>query len=87
MVQFWSAIGLDSTIRLFADDKIAYIYLVKSNSDALNMQGDLDKLAQWEQLLKMAFHPDKYNVLTTSRNKAAVKFNYCLHGRSCPRSG
>ena len=28
----------------------------------------------------MAFHPDKCNVLLTiSRNKTTVKFNYCLH--------
>jgi len=50
--------GLDSTIRLFADDTIAYL-IIKSNSDALNLQRDLDELAQWEQLWKMAFYPDK----------------------------
>jgi hypothetical protein len=36
--------GLYSTIRLFADDTIAYL-VVKSNSDALTLQRDLDKLA------------------------------------------
>ena len=46
--------GLYSTIRLFTDDTIAYV-VIKSNSDALTLQGDLDKLAQWE----MVFHPDK----------------------------
>jgi hypothetical protein len=71
--------GLDSTIRLFADDTIAYL-VIKSNSDALTLQRDLDKLAQWEQLWKMAFHPDTCNVLTISRNKAPVKFKYYLHG-------
>ena len=56
--------GLDSTIRLFADDTIAYM-VIKSNSDAvITLQRDLDKLAQWEQIWKMAFHPDKCNVLT-----------------------
>jgi len=50
--------GFDSTIRLFADDTIAYL-VIKSNSDALNLERDLDKLAQWEQLWKMAFYPDK----------------------------
>ena len=72
-------IGLDSTIRLFADDTIAYL-VIKSNSDALTLQRDLDKLSQWEQLWKMAFHPDKCYVLTISRNKTPVKFKYCLHG-------
>jgi hypothetical protein len=37
--------------------------VIKSNSDALTLQRDLDKLAQWEQLWKMAFHPDKCNML------------------------
>jgi hypothetical protein len=66
---------LDSTIRLFADDTIAYL-VIKSNNDALTLQRDLDKLAQWEQLWKMAFHPDKCNVLTCtiSHNKTPVKF-------------
>jgi hypothetical protein len=36
--------GLDSTIRLFADDTIAY-QVIKSNSDALTLQRDLNKLA------------------------------------------
>jgi hypothetical protein len=65
--------------KTFADDTIAYL-VIKSNSDALTLQRDLDKLAQWEQLWKMAFHPDKCNVLTISRNKTPVKFKYCLHG-------
>ena len=46
----------------------------------LNLQRDLDKLSQWEQIWKMAFHPDKYNVLTISRYKTPVKFKYYLHG-------
>jgi hypothetical protein len=35
---------------IFADDTIACL-LIKSNSDALNMQRDLDKLAQWEHMV------------------------------------
>ena len=67
--------------KTFADYTIAYL-VIKSNSDALTLQRDLDKLAQcqWEQLWKMAFHQDKCNVLTISRNKTPVKFKYCLHG-------
>jgi hypothetical protein len=37
--------GVDSTIRFFTDDTIAYL-VIKSNSDALTLQRDLDKLAQ-----------------------------------------
>jgi hypothetical protein len=31
----------------------------KLSSDTINLQRDLDELAQWEQLWKMAFYPDK----------------------------
>jgi len=41
-----------------ADDTITNL-VIKSNSDALTLQRDLDKLAQWKQLWEMAFHPDK----------------------------
>jgi hypothetical protein len=50
--------GLQSTIRLFADDTIAYL-AIKSNRDALTLQQDLDKLSYWETNWKMEFHPDK----------------------------
>ena len=51
--------GLPSTIRLFADDTIAYL-AIQSNRDALTLQQDLDKLSNWETNWKMAFHPDKW---------------------------
>ena len=54
-------VGLDSTIRLFADDTIAYL-TIKSNKDCLTLQKDLDKLGIWENKWKMAFHPDKCNL-------------------------
>ena len=50
--------GFDSTMRLFTDDTIAYL-VIKSNSDTINLQRDIDELAQWEELWKMAFYPDK----------------------------
>jgi hypothetical protein len=37
--------GIQSTVRLFDDDTIAY---VSSDADAANLQQDLDKLAEWE---------------------------------------
>jgi hypothetical protein len=70
---------LDSTISLCVDDKIAYL-VNKSNSEALTLQRDLDKLAQWGQLWKMALHQDKCNMLIISRNKTPVQFIHCLHG-------
>ena len=54
--------GITSTVRLFADDTIAYL-TIKSNRDCTTLQNDLDKLIIWEQKWKMAFHPDKFYVL------------------------
>ena len=54
--------GLKSTWRLFADDTIVYL-TVKSDSDAEELQDDLNKLAQWEKKWSMEFHPDKCNCI------------------------
>jgi hypothetical protein len=45
---------MTSTVRLFADDMIAYL-TIKSNRDCTNLQNDLDKLSMWEQKWKIAF--------------------------------
>ena len=39
--------GIQSTVRLFADDTIAYV-TISSDPDAANLQQDLDKQAEWE---------------------------------------
>ena len=67
-------VGLDSTIRLFADDTIAYL-TITSNKDCLTLQKDLDKLGTWENKWKMAFHPDKCNVLSISTVKVKTLLN------------
>ncbi|KAK3085883.1 hypothetical protein FSP39_009995 [Pinctada imbricata] len=74
-------VGLNSTIRLFADDTIAYL-VVKSNHDCKTLQNDLDKLGIWENKWKMAFHPDKCNVLSISKSKNPIKYDYKLHGQT-----
>ena len=70
--------SITSTVRLFADDTIAYL-TIKSNRDCTTLQNDLDKLSIWEQKWKMAFHPDKCNVLSITQNKTPVKHTYTLH--------
>ena len=47
--------GLDSTVRLFADDTIAYM-VIGDTSDSLRLQQDLDRLAHWEGIWQMQFH-------------------------------
>jgi hypothetical protein len=58
--------GIQSTVRLFADDTIAYV-TISSDADAANLQQDLDKLAEWKSKWLMKFHPEKCNVLTISK--------------------
>jgi hypothetical protein len=55
--------GIQSTVRLFADDTIAYV-TISSDADAANLQQDLDKLAEWESKWLMKCHPEKCSVLT-----------------------
>ena len=71
--------GMTSTVRLFADDMIAYL-TIKSNRDCTTLQNDLDKLSMWEQKWKMDFHHDKCNVLSITRNKTPIKYSYTLPG-------
>jgi hypothetical protein len=71
--------GITSTVRLFADDTIAYL-TIKSKRNCTPLQNDLDKLSIRKQKLKMAFHPDKCNVLSITRNKTPIKYSYTLHG-------
>ena len=71
--------GIQSTVRLFADDTIAYV-TVSSDADGANLQQDLDKLAEWESKWLMKFHPEKCNVLTISKKRSPSKYNCTLHG-------
>ena len=74
---------LNSTVRLFADDTIAYM-TISNQADAAILQQDLDKLAHWEGLWQMQFHPEKCQVLRVSKKTKSNTFNatYTLHGHS-----
>ena len=54
--------GLTSTTRLFADDTACHKEVTRA-SDQLELQKDLDRLARWEEMWLMSFHPDKCEVL------------------------
>ena len=54
--------GLTSTVRLFADDTACH-RTITDETDQQALQNDLDLLARWEEKWKMAFHPDKCEVL------------------------
>ena len=70
--------GIDSTVRLFADDTVVYL-TISSDKDCSVLQADLAKLQEWETRWKMAFHPDKCNVLSITRKKKPIDHAYILH--------
>jgi hypothetical protein len=70
---------IGATVRLFADDTIAYMTMTGEN-DAASLQHDLDKLAAWEDKWQMKFHPDKCSILRITRSKTPLMYNYQLHG-------
>lgn len=49
---------IKSTIRIFADDTIAYL-TISNDKDSNDLQKHLNKLTKWETKWKMAFHQDK----------------------------
>ena len=67
---------IQSTVRLFADDTIAYLTVT---ADDNTLQEDLDKLAIWEEKWMMKFHPDKCQVLSITKRKTHVLKNYIIH--------
>ena len=65
------AVGLSSTVRLFADDTLLYL-TVQNNNDAELLQHDLDMLCQWEATWLMEFHPDKCEVISVTKKKNQI---------------
>ena len=72
-------VGLESTVRLIADDTITYL-TVTSVSDARTLQQDLHKLGDWYKKWHMEFHPAKCEVLTVSRKRNPIHYEYKLSG-------
>jgi hypothetical protein len=71
---------LRSTVRLFADNTIAYI-TITSEDDAENLQEDLDKLTQWGEDWFMQFHPAKCTVLAVTKNQNPIVTEYTIRGQ------
>ena len=73
------ATNIKSTVRLFADDTIAYL-TIKGLQDAEQLQEDLNMLGEWEQKWLMEFHPQKCEVLSISKSRNVTYHPYKLHG-------
>ena len=64
--------GLKSTVRLFADDTIAYL-AVTSEADAVDLQSDLTKFGIWEKIwnfiqISVTYWPSAKKLTPSSSN-------------------
>ena len=50
--------------------------------DCTLLQADLDRLYEWSAAWRMNFDHSKCKILTASRRKTPVFFNYMLNGNS-----
>ena len=66
--------------RLFADDCIIYQDIRCSNI-CLQLQDDLNRLADWEEKWGICFHPEKCSVLKVTRSRSPVLHDYSLKGQ------
>ena len=77
--------GMDSTMRLFADDSLLY-RIIRTKEDQSILQGDLRKLELWERKLElwehkwqMQFSADKCEVLRITNKRNPTICNYRVH--------
>ena len=71
--------NLTSDTRLFAGAAIVYRQ-IHSVKDQVILKNDLAKLAEWEQLWGMEFHPQKCSYLKFSRSRKPKTYKYILKG-------
>lgn len=58
---------LESVVHLCADDTIAYL-TIASQPDATRLQRVLDRLAKWQNLWQMQFHPENAKSIECARS-------------------
>ena len=73
--------NLEKPTRLFADDTAIYSG-VKNPTDQLQLQRDVERLADWEGKWEMKFHPGKCTTLRCTHSPTPTEFNYTLHGHT-----
>ena len=73
-------VGIDSQIRLFADDCVCYRE-IKTVEDTLKLQKDIDLLGSWARKWGMGFQPVKCNMMQlTNKRINKIEASYTLEG-------
>ena len=66
-------------VSLFADDAKCF-HPINNIGDCLALHGDLDRLYDWSVKWRLVFNIEKCKVLTVSRSRTPVNFNYSING-------
>ena len=69
--------GIDSEIRLFADDCVCYCE-IRDTDDSLKLQKDIDRLGCWVRKWGMRFQPVKCNIMQITR-KRKISLRHLTH--------
>jgi len=69
--------GLESPIKLFADDSILYRD-IRGQADQGTLQGDLNKVFQWSEKWQMSFNVSKCFHLPITRKTRPIKTSYTM---------
>ena len=64
---------------MFADDCVCY-RKIRSEEDCRQLQEDIDTLGAWAEKWGMRFQPIKCNMMTLTRKRSRVEYNYKLRG-------
>ena len=70
-----------STTALFADDSKCFKPVFSTN-DCILLQKDLNRLYEWSQTWQMSFNPSKCKVMSITRSRNPLHFDYTLNGVS-----
>ncbi len=77
--------NIHSTIKLFADDSILYREIIDPNDHTI-LQDDLDTLAEWSAQWLMCCNVKKCVILSITRKKNPVLYQYSLNNIELSRS-
>jgi hypothetical protein len=73
--------NLEKCTRLFADNTAVYSR-VKNATDQLQLQNDIERLADREARWEMKFHPGKCTTLRCTHSPHPLQHDYTLHGHT-----
>ena len=68
----------NSTTALFVDDSKCFRPIHCIN-DCLLLQKDIDSLYNWGQMWDLHYNPSKCHIISVTRKRNVVKFDYCMN--------